>query len=226
MVAAPSALVLASGIAGCGGSAERHDPGPTTTTGSANAAAFAQAAARFEAVVEPKIRAAAEADAGGFNRCPAVTLTPKLPSEKRLFIVTEVAMYRAIAGAYAAYAESLREIPTSDPTLRQAASGGAALSRRYRVLRDARPDECRVLRAWRAVGWVASFDVRPLIGVADDLLDEDGADPNQVARRASRASRAIDTAGRRLSALGVSPRAAKTFTVVTDLLSSRALFGN
>jgi hypothetical protein len=196
----------------------------TATTPSAprrDARAFVFITREYWKAILPQMRAEARRDARSFERCPLVRSTPAatLPSEQELFVLTAVTFYRVVADDYLAYARKLLAVRSRDPTLAQAAVMVARLARRYRPLKRARPDLCRVLRRWQAAGWRRPFDLRPLIGVPASILDRDGIDRSPLAEKARRAFRA---ASERLLELGATPRQALMFRAAADFFLGAA----
>lgn len=183
--------------------------------------AFAQASAGFLERIQPKVEAAARQDSRLFNRCEVVrTGAGELPSEAELQIMTFVRVYRAIAADFSAYTRELVRIGSDDETLREAAALANRAASRWSVLKRTRPDICLVLRRWQAAGGKRGFDTRPVMGVPKTLLDKRGVDRSRLA---DENHMALEAAGRRLEALGVSPAEARAFVVSGDFFSSEAL---
>jgi hypothetical protein len=185
------------------------------------AKAFIAATLALRPTILPKLKAEGRRHARSFERCPLVRSTPAatLPSEQELFVLTAVTFYRVVADDYLAYARKLLAVRSRDPTLAQAAVMVARLARRYRPLKRARPDLCRVLRRWQAAGWRRPFDLRPLIGGPASILDRDGIDRSPLAEKARRAFRA---ASERLLELGATPRQALMFRAAADFFLGAA----
>ncbi len=149
-----------------------------------------------------------------FQECALFRLgNTDLPPQSRLVGITYLAYYQALLPAYRRYTSRLRAIRVADPALERVVQAARVLSRRYRVVRSARPDYCHALRLWRAANWSKGFSVMRAINASPRMFDELGR-----ARLSAITNAEVEIArsGSHMSDLGVGDSGVTAFLLATD----------
>ena len=184
----------------------------------AEAQAYVEASRDFIRRTPALGRAAEERTARTFHECSLVRLgVAELPPLSELAGISFIAYYQILLPEYRRYALRLKSIHAHDATLKNVAQAAVDLSRRYGVVRAARPDYCQTMRAWQAAGWKKDFSVLRAIGVSEKTFDSNGSPRASGLRRAEKA---IAASGERLRMLGVAEDDVVTFLLATDVFAA------
>jgi len=184
----------------------------------ADARRYVDAAQKFTRAASADARDADLRIAATFSECSLIRLgVPDVPPVSELSAISLVGYYRAVLPSYRSFVRRLSSIRAGDATLRKVAQAARTIKAGYAELRSARPDYCRTLRAWQALGWREPFSVLRAIGVSERSFTPDGA-PRAPALR--QAERTVARSGDRLRGLGVAEPAVVTFLLAADAFAA------
>jgi hypothetical protein len=155
----------------------------------ADARRYVDAAEEFTHAASADARDADLRIAGTFSECSLIRLSvPEVPPVSELAAISLVGYYRAVLPSYRRFVRRLSSIRAEDATLRKAAQAARAIEAGYDELRSARPDYCRTLRAWQALGWRKGFSVLRAIGVSERSFAPNGTSRTLGVQQAERVS--------------------------------------